>query len=74
VVCFFFKEWFVPKMKTNKAAAKRFRLTATGKIVRHHSGARHILTSKPRSRKRRLRSKDLVSKGDARRVRRMLSS
>ena len=62
----------MPKQKTKKAAAKRFRLTASGKIVRRHSGARHILTSKPRNRKRRLASKALVSKADTRRVKRML--
>jgi large subunit ribosomal protein L35 len=44
----------MPKLKTHKGAAKRFKKTGTGKIVRRHSGARHILTSKARSRKRRL--------------------
>lgn len=44
----------MPKMKTHKGASKRFKKTGTGKIVRHHAGARHILTSKKRSRKRRL--------------------
>ena len=44
----------MPKLKTHKGAAKRFKKTGTGKIVRHHAFARHILTSKSRSRKRRL--------------------
>jgi len=44
----------MPKLKTHKGAAKRFKKTGTGKVVRRHSFARHILTSKPRSRKRRL--------------------
>ncbi len=44
----------MPKLKTHKGAAKRFKKTGTGKITRHHSFARHILTSKSRSRKRRL--------------------
>lgn len=44
----------MPKLKTHKGAAKRFKKTGTGKVVRRHSGARHILTSKARSRKRRL--------------------
>jgi large subunit ribosomal protein L35 len=44
----------MPKLKTHKGAAKRFKKTGTGKIKRRHSFARHILTSKPRSRKRRL--------------------
>lgn len=45
----------MPKLKTHKGAAKRFKKTGTGKVVRHHSFARHILTSKSRSRKRRLK-------------------
>lgn len=44
----------MPKLKTHKGASKRFKKTGTGKIVRHHAFARHILTSKKRSRKRRL--------------------
>ncbi|HLF56465.1 MAG TPA: 50S ribosomal protein L35 [Thermoanaerobaculia bacterium] len=42
------------KKKTHRGAKKRFKLTATGKVMRHQSGKRHILTSKARSRKRRL--------------------
>ena len=45
----------MPKLKSHKVAAKRFKKTATGKITRHHAFARHILTSKARSRKRKLR-------------------
>lgn len=44
----------MPKLKTHKGASKRFKKTGTGKVTRHHSFARHILTSKKRSRKRRL--------------------
>jgi large subunit ribosomal protein L35 len=44
----------MPKLKTHKGASKRFKKTGTGKIVRHHSGARHILTSKSPGRKRKL--------------------
>jgi large subunit ribosomal protein L35 len=44
----------MPKLKTHKGAAKRFKTTGTGKVVRRHSGARHILTSKSPARKRRL--------------------
>jgi large subunit ribosomal protein L35 len=44
----------MPKLKTHKGAAKRFKKTGTGKVVRRHAFARHILTSKSRSRKRRL--------------------
>ena len=41
--------------KTKKSVAKRFKLTATGKVMRHQSMKRHILTKKAQSRKRRLR-------------------
>jgi large subunit ribosomal protein L35 len=43
------------KKKTHKGAAKRFKKTATGKVLRHQSMKRHILTKKTRARKRRLR-------------------
>lgn len=45
----------MPKLKTHKGASKRFKKTGTGKVTRHHAFARHILTSKSRSRKRKLR-------------------
>jgi large subunit ribosomal protein L35 len=44
----------MPKLKTHKGASKRFKKTGTGKVTRNHAFARHILTSKKRSRKRRL--------------------
>jgi large subunit ribosomal protein L35 len=44
----------MPKLKTHKGASKRFKKTGTGKVTRHHAFSRHILTSKKRSRKRRL--------------------
>ncbi len=44
----------MPKIKTNRSAAKRFRMTGSGKIVRRRQGLRHILTKKSRSRKNRL--------------------
>jgi len=44
----------MPKLKTHKGASKRFKKTGSGKITRNHAFARHILTSKKRSRKRRL--------------------
>jgi len=50
----------MPKMKTHKGASKRFKKTGTGKIVRHHAFSRHILTSKTRARKRKLRGSVLV--------------
>jgi large subunit ribosomal protein L35 len=62
----------MPKLKTHKGAAKRFRLTATGKIKRGHSHARHILTKKTTKRKRQLDVDSLVSEGDQKRVEAML--
>ena len=62
----------MPKLKTHKGAAKRFRLTATGKIKRGHSHARHILTKKTNKRKRLLDIDALVSESDQKRVERML--
>lgn len=62
----------MPKMKTNRAAAKRFKLTATGKVKRWKAGHRHILTSKDRKRKNRLQAPDTVHISDEGRVRRML--
>lgn len=61
------------KRKTNRSAAKRFKVTGTGLIVRRRSHARHILTKKPRKRVRKLTSPALVSKADTKRVRLMLN-
>ena len=62
----------MPKLKTHKGAAKRFKKTATGKIMRRHSFARHILTTKPQSRKRRLRQSMPVDSADAATLKQML--
>lgn len=62
----------MPKLKTKKAAAKRFRLTASGKIKRGHSHARHILTKKTNKRKRLLDIDALVATADQKRVEDML--
>ncbi len=62
----------MPKLKTHKGAAKRFRTTATGKIKRGHSHARHILTKKDAKRKRKLDQDTLIATADAELVRRML--
>lgn len=62
----------MPKQKTNRSAAKRFKRTATGKFRRNKAYRSHILTKKSRKRKRKLRKKTLVSKADESRVRRLL--
>ena len=64
----------MPKMRTNRAAAKRFRRTGTGKIRRSHSYKSHILTKKSRSRKRKLAQPALVDQVDVQRVIRMIGS
>lgn len=60
------------KLKTHRGTAKRFKLTASGKVMRRHSHARHILTSKPSKRKRRLGKASEVSAADASAIKRML--
>jgi large subunit ribosomal protein L35 len=62
----------MPKMKTHRGAAKRVKVTSTGKLKRMRAGKSHILTKKDRKRKRRLRSPDLVSAADKKRINRML--
>ncbi len=62
----------MPKLKTHRGAAKRFKKTGTGKVVRHHAFARHILTSKARKRKRKLTQSVVMDPADARKVERML--
>ncbi len=62
----------MPKVKTHRGAAKRFKVTSTGKIRRRRAFANHILEKKPSKRKRRLQRPDLVAAQDSKRVRRML--
>jgi large subunit ribosomal protein L35 len=61
------------KLKTKRAAAKRFKLTGSGKIKRRHAYASHILTKKTRKRKRNLAKWAIVSAGDEKRIKRMLN-
>ncbi|HDT12477.1 MAG TPA: 50S ribosomal protein L35 [Candidatus Marinimicrobia bacterium] len=62
----------MPKMKTNRGAAKRFKVSGTGKIKRVKAYGSHLLTSKSRKRKRSLKQATLVSQADKGRVKRML--
>ncbi|HNR67394.1 MAG TPA: 50S ribosomal protein L35 [bacterium] len=64
----------MPKMKSNRAAAKRFHVTGSGRIRRYKSHGRHILTKKSQKRKRNLRKSAIVADSDARRVNRMILS
>ncbi len=62
----------MPKIKTNRSAAKRFKVTGSGKIVRHHAKSAHIKTKKSPKLKRNLRASAIVRKCDESRVYRML--
>lgn len=62
----------MPKLKTNRGAAKRFKRTATGKFKRAQSHHNHILTKKSSKRKRGLRSLAVISPTDSYSVRRLL--
>lgn len=62
----------MPKLKTHKGAAKRFKLTATGKIKRRKSGLRHILTSKSPSNKNALGKTAYVDKTNAPAIKKLL--
>jgi large subunit ribosomal protein L35 len=62
----------MPKMKTRRGAAKRFKKTGTGKVVRAKSNKQHILTKKTTKRKRQLRKGAVVASVDAKRVKQMV--
>jgi large subunit ribosomal protein L35 len=62
----------MPKMKTHRGTAKRVKKTGTGKLKRMRAYKSHILTKKTQKRKRRLRKPDLVAKGDAKRLHKLL--
>ena len=61
----------MPKMKSNRSAKKRFKMTASGKLKRQRAGKRHLLTSKSRKRKRNL-SDSQVHPADAKRMIRLI--
>ncbi len=62
----------MPKMKTRKSAAKRYSLTASGKVKYKKQGLRHILTKKSSKRKRRLRRIGTLSSVEAKRARKLM--
>jgi len=62
----------MPKLKSNRGAAKRFKATGTGKIKRYKAFASHLLTSKTTKRKRTLRKSVIVDKRDVKNIRRLL--
>lgn len=62
----------MPKMKTHRGAAKRFKVTSKGKIKRAKAYKSHILTKKTAKRKRNLRKAGLVSSGDEKRIKKVI--
>lgn len=60
------------KLKTNRAAAKRFKVTGTGRLKRSKAGMSHILGKKSQKRKRNLRKSGLVDKADEKPMKRLL--
>lgn len=63
----------MPKMKSRRAAVKRFKKTATGKIKHYRAYKSHLNEWKPANRKRRLRGSAIVSKGDAKRIKQLVA-
>ncbi len=63
----------MPKMKTHRGAAKRFKKTGTGKIKRSHAFTSHILEKKSSKRKRNLRKSGVMHPSDAKRIERLLA-
>jgi large subunit ribosomal protein L35 len=62
----------MPKMKTNRGAAKRFKVTGTGKVVYSKSNAGHILTKKTSKRKRSLRKSAIIDKSNTAMVKKLI--
>jgi large subunit ribosomal protein L35 len=63
----------MPKMKTHKGAAKRFKKTGTGKLKRDHAFTSHLFANKSTKAKRHLRKGALVSKGDQKRIEQLIT-
>jgi len=62
----------MPKMKTSRGAAKRFKKTASGKLKRYHASKSHLLTGKSAKRMRSLRKSTLVHPADAKRMKKLV--
>ncbi|MDQ7092093.1 50S ribosomal protein L35 [Desulfosporosinus sp. PR] len=63
----------MPKMKTHRGAAKRFKKTGTGKVVRMHGFTSHILEKKSPKRKRSLRQSVVMNKSDVKRIKNLIA-
>ncbi|WP_096202731.1 50S ribosomal protein L35 [Bacillus sp. FJAT-45350] len=63
----------MPKMKTHRGAAKRFKKTGSGKLKRAHAFTSHLFGNKSQKQKRKLRKAAVVTSGDFKRIREMLT-
>ncbi|WP_077615501.1 50S ribosomal protein L35 [Caenibacillus caldisaponilyticus] len=63
----------MPKMKTHKGAAKRFKVTGKGKLKRHHAYTSHMFRHKTQKQKRKLRKSAIVSSADTKRIKKLLN-
>lgn len=70
--CALIEDLYMPKLKTRKAASKRFRATGSGKIVRRKAGKNHLLEHKSSDKKRRFSQMVVVDESDEPNVRKML--
>ncbi|ALC81978.1 MULTISPECIES: 50S ribosomal protein L35 [Bacillus] len=64
----------MPKMKTHRGSAKRFKRTGSGKLKRSHSFRSHMFANKSQKQKRKLRKSAMVSAGDFKRIKQMLAN
>jgi large subunit ribosomal protein L35 len=64
----------MPKMKTHRGSAKRFKKTGTGKLKRSHAYTSHLAANKSTKQKRKLRKSGIVSSGDYKRINQMLTN
>ncbi len=62
----------MPKMKTHRGAAKRFKITASGKVKRHKAYKSHILNKKSSKRKRNLRKSTLIAAVEQKKIKRLI--
>jgi large subunit ribosomal protein L35 len=64
----------MPKMKTHRGSAKRFKRTGSGKLKRSHAYTNHMFANKSQKQKRKLRKSTVVSAGDFKRIKQMLAN
>ncbi len=64
----------MPKVKTHKGARKRFKVSASGKVLHAKAGRRHLLTGKPSKRMRRVRKPGQIEGQEAKNIKRLLSA